>query len=1002
MATLDLNKYKIASSTIDLSKYKVVAEPTSNPIKGANPFGTTSANGNIGTYIADTFKGGVDQAVAGYNTAANAPLSRPLDLLTGSTKMLAGGIGALTSPLAPIFAPVGAAINKAGEGYGSLNAVQRLAMSPAGDALYKAADFTNDLSIVAGTIAPFAGPKKAPVAKPPKATTPAPAHPLVSKRLAELDRIEANNAVVRRTTTKAKSQGIDSKRLLAETDLLHGAVDDTGTIRTQNAIQELNDFIRPYEKTISQSLQQEGTKIPLKTVKNRIYRNINRSGLEGAALENAFSKASAEIKGLSRRADAQGNITLGKVHDAKINKYSTIDYLNPASKAADKAIARGLKELVEDNAKSVDVRALNRELQQHFSVLNLLEKLDGKKVDGGKLGKYFAQTVGTIVGSHFGPLGAIAGAEIGGRIKGAALSNKLRGRTGASLEASETMRRAQENVQSINEGSRNTSQSPTNTTTPKPSIIPATVRSSTNPATPISPASSRILNFVQDTVKDIKKNGQRGFAKNPFYKGPTPPKKPGQGAGGAKGGSSPKPTTPKMTSAEFKDYVQRNVSDGLAKWEAKGDLETQLANSNTNLRLLELQAKDMKGEPLTPAEVLEAVGLLRNEGIETIPGVVTPIRNTDNTRLAGSTAGKTWTGTKSSKQSTATNTSTNNAPLGKGGVSGQKTDTSGDFDGVKVYRTPHGAEIDPTKFTNDSVLGKVMFFADKESNAKMYGGAVKEAFVDIQRPYVISERAKSLGGKGEDQVKIVRDMGGTKAFRQYLKDNGYDGIIIEKDYGKEILALDPKQIKVSSPSIPKELEPLAAEARKYKSAEEFVKGQTRRTVDMKDGHIAPSFDDTPVKTRMNDGGDFSLLEVAKGQHIQPADYFDPQRGPRMYSYDNAAGRESLAAINNIVRATNAGTLKGKTVTVYRTVPKSLTGDTIANGEWITFSKSYAKQHGLHRFGEGEYKIVSKEVEPRNLWWDGNDINEWGYDTGKELSKSQLTDFYNKVKGSNNK
>ena len=54
-----------------------------------------------------------------------------------------------------------------------------------------------------------------------------------------------------------------------------------------------------------------------------------------------------------------------------------------------------------------------------------------------------------------------------------------------------------------------------------------------------------------------------------------------------------------------------------------------------------------------------------------------------------------------------------------------------------------------------------------------------------------------------------------------------------------------------------------------------------------------------------------------------------------------------------------------------------------NGDWVTPSKSYAIEHGEHRFGEGRYRIIEQEVEPHHLWWDGNDIREWGFDDGNE-------------------
>lgn len=182
------------------------------------------------------------------------------------------------------------------------------------------------------------------------------------------------------------------------------------------------------------------------------------------------------------------------------------------------------------------------------------------------------------------------------------------------------------------------------------------------------------------------------------------------------------------------------------------------------------------------------------------------------------------------------------------------------------------------------------------------------------------------------------------------------------------------------------LEALQTEARKYKSAEEFIDKNTFR-----DAHAAPRFDDTPVTKRMEDGGDYNLLEVVKGQHNQPSDYFDPRLGPRYYMYDDIAGMESLTAINNVKRG-------AKTITAYRVVPNEVKATKLIDGDWISFSKEYAKNHGESRFGQGEYKLIKQEVPAKNVWWDGNDIREWGYDTGKTktYSRSELANIFNKA------
>jgi hypothetical protein len=203
--------------------------------------------------------------------------------------------------------------------------------------------------------------------------------------------------------------------------------------------------------------------------------------------------------------------------------------------------------------------------------------------------------------------------------------------------------------------------------------------------------------------------------------------------------------------------------------------------------------------------------------------------------------------------------------------------------------------------------------------------------------------------------------------------------------------------------IPPELRSLAQEARKYTSAEEFVKAQVSKETGFTDYHQAPRADKTPVAQRMDDGGDFSLSEVVSGKSTAPSDFFDKNVGARYYSYDNLEGRQSATAIDNVRRALKSGK-KDVTITAYRTVPDDVKVDSLQNGDWISFSKEYATQHGERRF-DGKYKIIEQEVKPDEVWWDANDINEWGYDNGKGGNRvtqtqreSQLTDLWNKAQG----
>lgn len=263
---------------------------------------------------------------------------------------------------------------------------------------------------------------------------------IIDQRTKELDQIESNYTTIRKQV--AGNKGDEAKKILASTDLLQGAVDTDGTLRTEGAIAELNAFLKPQEDVIYKNLVSEGKTIPLTEVEKRLKSAVDASGVKGGARLRALKNVEDDIAGYALDADKNGNIKIADIHKAKVDKYANINYLDPESKKIDKVIAKSLKGIVESETKSVDVKKLNDELSQYYSVQKLLEKLEGKKVKGGKLGKYFAQTIGAIVGSHFGPLGAIAGSEIGGAIKGANMSSKFGGATGNKLQQSEAMQAA--------------------------------------------------------------------------------------------------------------------------------------------------------------------------------------------------------------------------------------------------------------------------------------------------------------------------------------------------------------------------------------------------------------------------------------------------------------------------------------------------------------------------------------------------------------------------------
>lgn len=125
------------------------------------------------------------------------------------------------------------------------------------------------------------------------------------------------------------------------------------------------------------------------------------------------------------------------------------------------------------------------------------------------------------------------------------------------------------------------------------------------------------------------------------------------------------------------------------------------------------------------------------------------------------------------------------------------------------------------------------------------------------------------------------------------------------------------------------------------------------------------------------GSDVNLEDIALGYAPQPDDYFSH---PERYSQNTPHGLESVKAINEAIDAIKNGE-KDVKVKVYRAVPTSVKEGKLRNGDWVTPSKKYAEMHGTNRL-EGKYRIIEDEVPANQLWWDGNDANEFGFDDGK--------------------
>lgn len=161
-------------------------------------------------------------------------------------------------------------------------------------------------------------------------------------------------------------------------------------------------------------------------------------------------------------------------------------------------------------------------------------------------------------------------------------------------------------------------------------------------------------------------------------------------------------------------------------------------------------------------------------------------------------------------------------------------------------------------------------------------------------------------------------------------------------------------------------EDLMAEARKYKSAEEFIAAKEAYKMDHRPSQAVPL---NKVLENVDE-----YLNKAKNT------IGEPLTGP---IFD-----ETKIAL---IAAKNVGS--DGLVTVYRSTPSGV----INQGDWVTLSKSYADLMALGKI-DGS-KVVEKRVPIASLSFAGEDITELGYFPQKsesDFTKSQLSDIWNKA------
>lgn len=690
-----------------------------------------------------------------------------------------------------------------------------------------------------------------------------------------------------RTLLRSEARGKDPAQFLAERNITPTIED--GKIHTFEQSKALRESADPLNDTLDRALVEIQPSLPLTsidTLRAKALKGLDELQVTETVREALRREINQEWD--LRKARYGERIDLRTVNQLKKTdwKATPFDSNKPYQRDINYINGRASKETIEEAVPLdvVDVRELNSHLGDIYDAAKFLDSLEAKAVKGGRLGKFFARTIGAVVGAQGGIAGSILGglvgdraAEIlqqstfGGPLKQLILRQIEKENPAVFKQVQEYLKRSglerqmrpllpapKANQSTINQGrairqgafsegeyigrdtvisSGGKSQNPaqslrSSSLQPNQSLLETQSRLPDG-----TPANSQQLLQSRDPLNSNVPQNQPPSTAYGMLAGINPdeegnvsfdPLSAALGFGALTAASKLKQSTrltpkqiaalPELDREDFLAYLKPKldklptpkpgqaliIRSGDGPW-TDTDIPTALnrgVNRNTTVSLVDESrlfstgnpAKDARGERLLDMQVVRQ-------------------HSRD-----GQTINEYWRkvsspGTPSSKQSKATNTSTSNALTGRGDVSVPKTDMSGGFTGDYLY---HGTgEVNLDSIAKDglkpSMRGTLSLSKDEGYSRSFAEGAK----FPPQKGSGVMFRVKADFIK-DKTVSSNKPRPASDDLNEILTKETIPPEHIEIFKDGEWQPLKP------SPSIPKELEGLAAEARKYDTPEDFA------------------------------------------------------------------------------------------------------------------------------------------------------------------------------------
>ena len=469
-----------APQTIPFGNSAVASAPaaTANPngipgsyIPGSTPTSLWDLLASYGNSVKSAFQGGQQQVQTGANEVANPTASTPLGVAgqgaEGALSTESGIASMITSPIAPLMAPIGKLIQTAGEGYGSIPAVQQFAMSNAGQATSRVAQDVSNAGNVAGTITGIDQAVKATpgAVQAVKDTASNVADTVKTGATAVKEAIapSAETQAAQQASTAAAHVQAVAKDWQAPSQLPGGAYTKARAVLAKNPTAPTTlaqSGINPFSHVEDGKYTTADTAESLRATADKISQDTVRPALAKAdATDPTLTPASDITDAAQMQAQSLPGVTAGdqvkiqaniaseidalkakypdgmtrvQMHDEKINYSKNSGYNQFKSNAdtnaalSNKAISLTLKDAVESSMpKDAPIQETNAHLAKLYSAADYLESLDGKKAPVSavqNVTRFGLKFGGAALAAHFGPLGDLvspfAGYQIGKAVDG--------------------------------------------------------------------------------------------------------------------------------------------------------------------------------------------------------------------------------------------------------------------------------------------------------------------------------------------------------------------------------------------------------------------------------------------------------------------------------------------------------------------------------------------------------------------------------------------------------